>query len=149
MATTALSFVAAKALPGLASESFTYNAEKNIYLSMGFTSALGNTYFKALRLSDKLAVFFSIGEGCYYTFLNGINIFALSGNGQARLIGQKQWGGSNWCVFSEAFAKNQCVELLSDFLMGEAKKLGSNATRQEADSFATALIQETYQKLLK
>lgn len=147
---TALSLVAAKALPGLASESFTYNAEKNVYLSMGFTSALGNTYYKALRVSDKLAVFYSIGQGIYYTYLNGINVFALSGNGQARLIGHKQWGGcNNWCIFNEAFAKDKCIELVSDFLMGEAKKLGSNATRQEADSFARALIQETNQKLLK
>lgn len=147
---TAISLLAAKALPGLASESFTYNAEKNVYLSMGFTSALGNIYYKAMRFSNKLAVVFSLGQGYYHTFLNAINIFALSGNGQVRLIGHKQWGGcSNWCAFSEAFAQKISIELVSDFLMGEAKRLGSNATRQEADSFARTLIQETKQKLLK
>lgn len=69
---TALALVAAKALPALSGRSLTYNPEKNVYLTLGYTSAAGNTYYKAIRLSDRLAVYYHIGEGYAHTFLNGI-----------------------------------------------------------------------------
>lgn len=49
METTALTRLAAKALPALSGASVTYNPEKNVYLTLGYTSAAGNTYFKAVR----------------------------------------------------------------------------------------------------
>ena len=64
---TTLALVAAKALPALSGSSFTYNPEKNVYLTLGYTSAAGNTYYKAIRLSDRLAVYYHIGEGYAHT----------------------------------------------------------------------------------
>ena len=46
---TSLALVAAKALPALSGSSLTYNPEKNVYLTLGYTSAAGNTYYKAIR----------------------------------------------------------------------------------------------------
>ena len=40
---TSLALVAAKALPALSGSSLTYNPEKNVYLTLGYTSAAGNT----------------------------------------------------------------------------------------------------------
>lgn len=71
---TSLALVAAKALPALSGSSLTYNLEKNVYLTLGHTSAAGNTYYKAIRLSNRLAVYYHIGEGYAYTFLNGITL---------------------------------------------------------------------------
>ena len=76
---TSLALVAAKALPALSGSSLTYNPEKNVYLTLGYTSAAGNTYYKAIRLSDRLAVYYHIGEGYAHTFLNGITLFAWNG----------------------------------------------------------------------
>ena len=70
---TSLALIAAKALPALSGSSLTYNAEKNVYLTLGYTSAAGNTYYRAIRLSDRLAVYYHIGQGYAHTFLNGIN----------------------------------------------------------------------------
>ena len=41
MTNTALQLIAAKALPALSGESLTYNAAKNVYLTLGYTSAAG------------------------------------------------------------------------------------------------------------
>ena len=71
---TSLALIAAKALPALSGSSLTYNAEKNVYLTLGYTSAAGNTYYRAIRLSDRLAVYYHIGQGYAHTFLNGRDV---------------------------------------------------------------------------
>ena len=76
---TSLALVAAKALPALSGSSLTYNPEKNVFLTLGYTSAAGNTYYKAIRFSNRLAVYYHIGEGYAHTFLNGITLFAWNG----------------------------------------------------------------------
>ena len=50
METTALTRLAIKALPALSGASVTYNPEKSVYLTLGYTSAAGNTYFKGSTL---------------------------------------------------------------------------------------------------
>ena len=63
MTNTALQLIAAKALPALSGESLTYNAAKNVYLTLGYTSAAGNMYYQAVRFSNRLAVYYDIGQG--------------------------------------------------------------------------------------
>ena len=53
MINTALQTIATKALPALSGEQVTYNAAKNVFLSQGYTSAAGNMYYKAIRLSNR------------------------------------------------------------------------------------------------
>ena len=48
-----LALIASKALPALSGSSLTYNPEKNVFLTLGYTSAAGNTYYGALRLSKR------------------------------------------------------------------------------------------------
>lgn len=79
---TELALVAAKALPALSGSSLTYNPEKNVYLTLGYTSAAGNTYYRAIRFSKRLAVYYHIGEGYAHTFLNGITLFCWDGRKQ-------------------------------------------------------------------
>lgn len=148
MGTTTLTRLAAKALPALSDASVTYNPEKNVYLTLGYTSAAGNTYFKAVRFSDRLAVHYDIGEGYAYTFLNGITIFAWDGN-QAVIIGKKMWGGcGNWVCFSERFAMEQTVQMLKSYLEGQAKAIGQYVSEQQLLSFSRQMVNDvqTYQK---
>ena len=112
---TSLALIAAKALPALSGSSISYNPEKNVYLTLGYTSAAGNTYYRAIRLSKRLAVYYHIGEGYARTFLNGITLFCWDGQ-KAKIIAQKFWGGCNWRSFSEQFAKEQSIIMLKDFL---------------------------------
>ena len=143
-----LSVVAEKALPALSGSSLTYNAEKNFLLTTGYTSTAGNTYFKAIRLSKRLAVYYHIGQGYARTFLNGITLFAWNGQ-QAKIIAQKQWGGYDYRFFSESFAQEQSILMLKDFLAGQAKIMGSSINESQLLTFARQMISETRCKQLR
>lgn len=145
MINTSLQLIAAKTLPALSGESLTYNAAKNVFLTMGFTSAAGNTYYKTVRLSSRLVVYYDLGQGYIHTFLNGIKLFCWDEQ-KANLIAQKYWGGSNWCVFSEYFAKEQSILMLKEFLEGQLKMQGAYASDQELTSFARSMVEETQRK---
>ena len=146
---TALALVAAKALPALSGSSLTYNPEKNVYLTLGYTSAAGNTYYKAIRLSDRLAVYYHIGEGHTHSFLNGITLFAWNGQ-KAKVIAQKLWGGyNNWRYFNERTAKEESIIMLKDFLAGQAKAMGSIIADSQLLAFSRNMIEETQQKFLR
>lgn len=145
MMNTALALVAAKALPALSGSSLTYNPEKNVYLTLGYTSASGNTYYRAIRLSDRLAVFYHIGEGYAHTFLNGITLFAWNGQ-KANIIAQKFWGGCNWRCFNERSAKEESILMLKDFLAGQAKAMGRIVAESQLLDFSRNMIEATHQK---
>lgn len=144
---TAIATVAANALPALSGSSLTYNAEKNMFLTLGYTSQAGNTYYRAIRLSKRLAVFYHIGQGYAHTFLNGITLFCWDGQ-KAKVIAQKFWGGCDWRRFSEVFAKEQSIMMLKDYLVGQAKMLGTQVSEQQMLSFSREMIEETQQKRL-
>ena len=147
MANTALQAIVAKELPALSGESLTYNASKNVFLTQGYTSAAGNMYYRAIRLSNRLAVYYDLGQGYAYTFLNGIKLFCWDGN-KAKLIAQKYWGGCDYRVFNEQFAKDQSILLLCNFLSGQLKAQGAHVNTQEVFSFAYNMIEETHRKQL-
>ena len=143
----AIQTIVAKSLPALSGESLTYNAAKNVYLTLGSTSAAGNMYYRAIRFSEKLAVFYHIGQGYARTFLNGITLFCWDGT-KAKIIGQKFWGGYDWRDFSEYFAKEQSILMLRDFLSAKAKLQGAYVSEQDVLAYSRSLIEETQGKQL-
>ena len=147
MQNTALQAIVAKNLPALSGESLTYNAAKNVFLTTGYTSAAGNMYYRAIRLSDRLAVYYDLGQGYAYTFLNGIKLFCWDGN-QAKLIAQKYWGGCDYRVFNEQFAKEQSILMLKDYLAAQLKAQGAYVSDQEMLAFSRGMIEETQRKLI-
>lgn len=147
MANTALQTIVAKKLPALSGESLTYNAAKNVFLTTGYTSVAGNMYYRAIRLSDRLAVYYDLGQGYAYTFLNGIKLFCWDGN-QAKLIAQKYWGGCDYRIFNEQFAKEQSILMLKDYLAGQLKAQGAYVCDQEMLAFSRGMIEETQRKLI-
>ena len=147
MNNTALQRIAAKNLPALSGESLTYNAAKNVFLTMGYTSPAGNMYYKAVRLSNRLMVYYELGQGYAYTFLNGIKLFCFDGQ-KANLIAQKSWGGSDWRVFNEQFAKEQSILMLKGFLEGQLKLQGAQVSDKELACFARNMVEETQRKQL-
>ena len=147
MTNTALQTIVAKNLPALSGESITYNAAKNIFLTQGYTSVAGNMYYKAIRISDRLVVYYDLGQGYKYTFLNGIKLFCWDGQ-KAKVIAQKYWGGCDYRVFNEQFAKEQSILMLSNFLAGQLKAQGAQVSNQEIFSFAYNMIEETQRKQL-
>ena len=140
---------AKKALPAFSASTFTYSAARNAFISTGYLSNAGNNYYEVLRLSKNLAIKYNIGEGICRTFLNGITIFAWSGN-KPEIIAQRFWGGwDNWVSFSESFAKEKCVDMLTKFLVGQAKLAGRNVSERELCNYSRRMVNETVtQKLI-
>lgn len=133
-----------KALPALSGSSVTYNPEKNVYLTLGYTSAAGNTYYKAVRFSERLAVHYDIGEGYSMNFLNGITLFAWDGT-RAVIIGKKSWGGcDNYMFFSEQRAKELTIKMLMDYLEGQAKASGQLINDSQLQSFSRQMVEDVY-----
>ena len=118
-----------------------------MFLTQGYTSAAGNMYYRAIRLSDRLAVYYDLGQGYAYTFLNGIKLFCWDGN-QAKLIAQKYWGGCDYRVFNEQFAKEQSILMLKDYLAAQLKAQGAYVSDQEMLVFSRGMIEETQRKLI-
>ena len=136
--TTSIAVIATKALPALSGESLTYNAEKNLYLTTGYTSQAGNTYFRAIRFSPRLAVYYHIGVGYAHTFLNGITLYCWDGQ-KPRVIAQKSY---SCFFFSESAAKAESLELLKNYLMGQAKLLGQSVSDCQALDFSRQIMDE-------
>lgn len=147
MNNTALQTIVAKSLPALSGESVTYNAARNVFLTLGYTSAAGNMYYKAVRLSNRLVVYYELGQGYIHTFLNGIKLFAFDGP-KATLIAQKYWGGSDWRKFDEYFAKEQSILMLKGFLEGQLRLQGAHVSDQDLTCFARSMVEETQRKQL-
>jgi len=147
MMNTALQAIASKALPALSGEQVTYNAAKNVFLTLGYTSAAGNMYYKAVRLSNRLVVYYELGQGYIHTFLNGIKLFAFDGQ-KANLIAQKCWGGCDYRIFNEQFAKEQSILMLKGFLEGQLRLQGTHVSDQELACFARGMVEETQRKQL-
>ena len=147
MTNTALQTIVAKNLPALSGESLTYNAAKNVFLTMGYTSAAGNMYYRAIRFSNRLIVYYDLGQGYIHTFLNGIKLYCFDGQ-KVRLIAQKYWGGCDYCIFSEQFAKEQSTLMLKNYLEGQLRIQGAHVSEQEMYSFARNMIEGTQQKQL-
>ena len=145
MRNNSLTTVAIKALPALSGSSLTYNAVKNVYLTQGWTSAAGNFYYRAIRVSNRLIIFFNIGEGYAHTFINGITLYAWDGQ-RARMIAQKNWGGCDWRCFNEKFAREESVHMLADYLKGQAKMLGQSVSEEQLLTFSRQMVTETQQK---
>ena len=148
MEMTPASIIAAKALPALSGSPLIYNAEKNVFLTQAFTTLANNTYYKAIRVSNRLVVAYNIGEGHTHTFLNGIILFAWDGR-KARLIAQRFWGGSNWRKFTEQGAMAESIIMLKDFLASQAKLMGKLVGDSQLLEFSRAMIDETQRKMLR
>ena len=142
MNNTALQTIVAKSLPALSGESLTYNPARNMFVTPGYTCAGGNTYFKAIRFSDRLIVYYDLSLGYKYTFLNGIKLFCFDGQ-KSSIIAQKCWNGDDWKVFTEQFAKDQSVLMLCNYLLGQLKAQGAHVSNQEIFSYAYNMIEET------
>lgn len=126
-------------LPALSGSSVTYNEANNIFLSEGYTSAAGNTYFQGLRLSDRLIIDLQLGQGYCYLFLNGIRIYGYNGC-EKHLIASRNF---SCCTFSERKSSSECEDMIKDYLYSQSKLMGQTVDDSTLENFAHSLIAET------
>ena len=135
-----LTVIADKAMPAaFKTAELTFNAGKNIFLTQGYTSQAGNTYYQGVRFSDRIIITQQLGQGYCYTFLNGIRIFGFNGK-EATLIAEKSF---HCCVYSEYYVKSESEDMIKEFLKSQAAISGSLVDSQQLDTFAQSLVAET------
>mgnify|MGYP001752246567 FL=1 len=143
MVTTSISRVLESALPALSGSSVTYNAQNNIFLTNGYTSAAGNTYYQGIRVSDRIAVKYNIGQGYWHTFLNGIEVYGYDGS-KARLIGSRCY---SCYFFSESNAKKEAVEIVLDYMRSQVKLLGASVNSKQLEEFSEKIVDGAYSQM--
>jgi hypothetical protein len=117
----------------------TYNSRNNIFLSSGYTSAAGNTYFQGLRLSDRIIINYDFGQGYAYLFLNGIRIYGYDGN-QKQLISSRSYYSQ---CFSEQYAKAECQSMVKEYLKGQMRLMGNTYINEaQLTEFASQIVGE-------
>lgn len=136
--TSNLLTVVTNALPSLSGSGITYNERQNIFLSTGYTSAAGNTYYQGIRLSDRLIINYDLGDGYAYTFLNGLKLYCFD-NREKKLIGSELY---NCRIFSESYARREVIRLLSNYLRSQAQILGTSIDEHLLIDFSEHLADE-------
>lgn len=142
---TQLARITKRALPALSGDSVSYNADKNIFYTAGYTSAAGNAYFKTYRLSDRLCISCNLGQGYAYLFLNGLSIYGWDGQ-KSRLLGS--WTSPCATRFNDYKVKEVAMSLVKDYLAAQAKISGANVPDSQLIAFSKELIEETERKRL-
>lgn len=137
--------IADQALPAtFKSVELTFNAGKNIFLTQGYTSMAGNTYYQGVRFSDRIIITQQIGQGYAYTFLNGIRIFGFNGK-ETVIIAEKSY---HCCIYNEVFVKNESETLIKEFLRSQAKIAGSLICDNQLEAFSSQLVADTMKNQL-
>lgn len=132
MTNSSLNSLVCQALPALSGSGVTYNAERNMYLTQGYTSAAGNTYFQGIHLSNRLAIVLDIGIGYAHTFLNGIKLYCFDGMDR-KLIASRFFD----CTFyTDGIVRVYAAEMLVNYLESQAKMLGAYVEKSQLLSYA-------------
>lgn len=130
--------VANSVLPALSGSKVSFCEKHNIFLSQGYTSAAGNTYFQGARMSDRLIVMYDFGQGWAHLFLNGIRLFCFDGQ-EMKQIAQRFF---YCCYWDENNARRLCVDMLKDFMSSQSRMMGAVVTPAQIANFSTSMVDE-------
>ena len=120
------------ALPELEGKSVIYNAEKKIYLTTGYTSAAGNTYYEEFRMSDRVLLKLNIGQGYAFTFLNGVSLYVYDG----KTLKLAFYHGMHNVCYSEHNVEQTSIELIQNYLKSQALMMGYNYDEEDTKILA-------------
>lgn len=95
----------------------TWNEGQKMFISDEYESAAGNRYYRGIRFCEKIAIVETVGLSKYGTYINGIEVYAFNGKDR-RLIGKKQFPKE---FYDTSFIKEQTYQMVTDYLMSEAK----------------------------
>ena len=100
---------------GLSKDAVNYSEKANAFLSTGYTSMAGNTYYNAVRLAEGIVIKEDIGDGYLHTFLNGIKLFSIH---DKELIAEKSFSNN---IRSDFNVKREVINMLMEFLKDAAE----------------------------
>ena len=95
--------------------SLTYSEKSNAFLTQGYTSMAGNTYFNTLRLMEGILIKEDVGHGYRYTFLNGIKLYDVS----KKLLCERSY---HCIVYRKSFIAYEIKNMIKNLLSEACKK---------------------------
>ncbi len=113
---------------GLVNTPASYSKVANAFLTNGYTSEAGNTYFNAIRMAEGILIKEDIGQGYARTFLNGIKIYSIKNK---VLIADKTF---HTVFYSPLKVKIEAKKMLIDLLEDAANQEGLYFDKQLADT---------------
>lgn len=123
---------------GLINASVSYSEIANAFLSTGYTSAAGNTYFNAIRLAEGILIKEDIGHGYARTFLNGLRIYSIKD--QTLLIDKR----FHVKYYSVSTVKLEAKGLLLKFLATAARKEGYSFDARQAGIMIDKILDNAF-----
>jgi hypothetical protein len=111
-----------------------------MFVTTGYTSGMGHTYFQGIQLSDRVAVVCNIGRGGWGSnphFLNGVTVYCFDGR-EKKIIGK--WTPATYAFYCDSLVQRVATELLYNYLKSQIKIQGVLINDSDLRSFATAQI---------
>lgn len=117
-----------------------YSESQNMFVTTGYTSYAGNTYFSGIRFSERIVIMLNIGIGYYYTFLNGLSVFSYLNN-QKICIGSKSYYNHK---YNEQSIKRDAKIILKDKLLEKATEEKLVLDDLWLSQYVDTLVEDTY-----
>lgn len=113
--------------------SLSYSENANAFLTQGYTSMAGNTYYNTLRLMEGILIKEDVGQGYAYTFLNGIKLYDISKN----LLCERSY---HCRVYNKTFIAYETKNMLKNLLLESCKKDNVVIDAHEAESHIDKIV---------
>jgi hypothetical protein len=139
----ALSTLVERALPSN-SGTVKYNSNTQMYETERYVSAAGNSYFRGIKLSDRIVLEFCCGDGYMYRFINAIRVYCFNGSDK-QLIDARSY---NSTIYNEKFCCLECLEMVCKYLKTQAQMFGGKVEDSTIMEFSKQLIEATNQLLI-
>ncbi len=121
------------------SGNITYNDVAKMFCAPAYVAQSGNMYQEGLRISDRLAIKYSIGYGYCHVFMNGIQVYAYDGT-KMKLVTQGSYYNFWW---NEADINAETARLVQEYLKSETKVLGiQGISESELSRQAKSLVDQ-------
>ncbi len=103
---------------GLINANISYSEVANTFLTSGYTSSAGNTYFNSIRVAEGILIKEDVGVGYAHSFLNGLRIYSIK---DQTLIADKSF---HTVYYSVSRVKAESKMMLLDVLQTAATNEG-------------------------
>jgi hypothetical protein len=131
---------------GLINSYFSYSDVANAFLSSGYTSSAGNTYFNSIRVAEGILIKEDVGQGYAHTFLNGIKIFSIK---DKTLLADKSFNNVRYNKTRiKIEAKKLLLKMLVDSSFREGYTLNYTKAEEVIDNLLNRALNENQNDLI-
>jgi len=113
-----------------------YSESTNAFLTSGYTSMAGNTYYNAIRIAEGILIKEDVGQGYIHTFLNAIRIYSLK---DKTLLADRAFHNR---IYSKCAVKREAVDMLMDVLREAAINEGLSFDELQARNTIENIIEK-------